>query len=200
MSVVKSYSRNPVYRVCRFLVTCFSRSLFRIRVIGPENIPAAGPLIICSNHIHNFDPPILGSVVPRFVHFMAKSELFRGMVLRNFMRVIGAFPVKRGGQDKSAIKYALAVPKCGGCLMIFPEGHRSKTGVLGKGMPGIAFIARKSGSKVLPVAMIGPYRLFGRLTIRFGNLIEVNEQDTNEHVLEVLMSAVQELVNEGHAE
>lgn len=198
MNTVKSYAKHPVYRISRFLVTVVSRTLFRIRVVGLENIPLDGPLIISSNHIHNFDPPILGSVVPRFVHFMAKSELFKGKILGKFMWVIGAFPVKRGGQDKGAIKYALSVPKNGECLVIFPEGHRSKTGALGQGQPGVAFIARKSGSPIIPVAFIGKYRIFSRLTIRFGHLIQVDERDTNEQVLEILMSSIQKLVDEGH--
>lgn len=198
MSEVRSYARHPIYRISRGLVTILSRILFRIQVVGLEKVPHTGSLILSCNHIHNFDPPIVGSIVPRYVHFMAKSELFKGSLLANFMRIIGAFPVKRGGQDKGAIKYALAVPKSGECLVIFPEGHRSKTGVLGEGQPGVAFIARKSGSPIIPVAVIGPYRLFGKLTFRFGDPIYVDEHDTNEHVLQILMTEIRALVDEGH--
>ncbi len=199
MNKVKNCWGHPFYQFCRNSVIVVSRIFFRLHVIGLEKVPHTGSLIVCCNHIHNFDPPVLGSVIPRYVHFMTKSELFKVKVVSRLLLVIGAFPVNRGGQDKSAIKYALSVPKSGECLVIFPEGHRSKGGKLGQGQPGVAFIARKSGSPVVPAAIIGPYRLFGRLTIRFGNLIQVNEKDTNEQVLDTLMTAIKKLVDEGHS-
>ncbi len=192
-------SKRPIYVLSRLAVTILAKCLLRVQIVGNENIPREDPLIISSNHIHNFDPFVLGSFVPRYARFMAKSELFRFYIIGKFLMAIGVFPIRRGGQDKAAIREALSIPESGGCLIIFPEGHRSKTGQLGQGQPGVAFIARKSRCVILPAAIIGPYQLFGRLTIRFGKPIHVSANETNEQVLRILMTAIQKLLNEGHA-
>jgi 1-acyl-sn-glycerol-3-phosphate acyltransferase len=188
---------HPLYRFCRTAVKGIVSVAFRLRVAGVENIPSSGPLIIASNHIHNFDPPVIGLAIPRFVRFMAKSELFANKPIAAFLTILGAFPVKRGGQDKSAIRTAIDIPAQQGCLLVFPEGHRSKTGKLGKAQPGIAFIARKAGCPIVPAVIIGPYRLFSPLSIRFGPPIIVDSSDSNESVLEKVMNGLQALLYEG---
>lgn len=196
--VLKEHSKNPIYRFCRETVRVILHALFRIRVVGNENIPLTGPLIIGSNHIHNFDPPLIGVLIPRYIHYMAKAELFRYTIFSKLLEIIGAFPVHRGGQDKTAIRQAISIPKNGQCLVIFPEGHRSRSGELGKPMPGLAFIAKKANCPIIPTAIIGPYRLFAPLTIRFGQPIHFKETDSNEAIMEILMSSIQELILKGH--
>jgi 1-acyl-sn-glycerol-3-phosphate acyltransferase len=105
---------------------------------------------------------------------MAKEELFRIPVISYFITRFGAFPVKRGAGDRAAIRATLKILEEGKILGIFPEGRRSKTGEIGPGKPGAAMFALKSNAQVIPVAIIGNYRFFQRMTIVFGKPIDMS--------------------------
>ena len=128
--------------------------LFRFEVIGLENIPKTGALVIASNHASLLDPPLVGTASSRKVYFMAKSELFIP-VMGSIYKSLGAFHVKRGGSDRTAIKYALNLLKTNEVLGIFPEGTRSKNGQLGHAGSGTLGIAGKMKAPVIPTAIIG---------------------------------------------
>ncbi|MBX5437535.1 MAG: 1-acyl-sn-glycerol-3-phosphate acyltransferase [Alicyclobacillaceae bacterium] len=192
--------QDTLYHISKWIVTTYFRRLYRWKVVGDEHIPPEGPVIIASNHIHFLDPPLIGASTKRFVYFMAKVELFRWRPIALLLSRFGAFPVRRGGNDKTAVRLALSVPAHGGCLIIFPEGHRSRTGQLLPGMPGVAFIARKAQCPVVPAAVIGPYRIGRPLTVRFGPPLYPDPGDTNETLLEKLMERIQSLVAEGHGD
>ena len=119
------------YSVLKIILRILFKIFLRLEVKGAENIPATGPLVIASNHLSLLDPPVIGVASTRKVHFMAKQELFVP-VLGDIYKLLGAFPVKRGGADRTAIKHGIDLMLDGGVLAIFPEGTRSKTGALGK--------------------------------------------------------------------
>lgn len=181
-----------LYRLADAIVRTFFRLSFRIRIEGVEHIPRDGGVIIASNHISNLDPPLIGICVPRYIRFMGKAELFSAPLLGKIFTQLGAFPIARGKIDKSAIRTAIQVVETGGCLVMFPEGHRSKNGELGRFLPGVSSIAKKSGGKIVPTAIHGPYRRFGRVFIRFGSPIEVNgspgqiSDELRERILQLL--------------
>ncbi|MFH1639284.1 MAG: lysophospholipid acyltransferase family protein [Chloroflexota bacterium] len=133
----------------------------RFELTGKENIPAEGALIVVANHLSLADPPILGTVVPRKMVFMAKQELFRSSISGYFVRSFGAFPVHREKPGIKAIREAEEVLNRGMALAIFPEGRRSQTGGLGEASPGVAFIARHSGAPILPVGISGTEKIRG---------------------------------------
>ena len=148
------------------------RIFLRLEVHGAENIPKTGPLVIASNHLSLLDPPVIGVAAPRKVHFMAKQELFVP-VLGYIYKTLGAFPVKRGGADRAAIKHGIEILQSGEVLAIFPEGTRSKTGQLGKLEPGALMMAGKSNAVIVPTAVSGTDikrcgRLWPKVTVRFG--------------------------------
>ncbi|MBM7581339.1 1-acyl-sn-glycerol-3-phosphate acyltransferase [Caldicoprobacter guelmensis] len=175
------------YKFARAIVRPLMFLLFRPRVEGLENFPMEGKTIVYSNHISLLDPVLIGCVLPRQVFFMAKMELFKIPVLRTIIRQLGAFPVKRGSADLSAIKHSLQVLNDGKVFGIFPEGTRSKTGFLQSFSHGIASIAHKSRAKVLPIAIVGQYRLFRPITVRIGrplNFEDYFEQKSNTELLE----------------
>jgi len=81
--------------------------------IGVENFPKEGGVLLCSNHINNYDPIVVGIMAPRPVHYMAKEEIFKVPVLGNIVRKCNAFPVKRGFGDREALRSGLKVLKDG---------------------------------------------------------------------------------------
>ena len=161
-----------LYPLGKFLVSVLFKILFKIKVIGKENIPKNGPVIICSNHISNYDPPTVGMTAPRTIHFMAKEELFEKKGLGFILRNVNAFPVKRGMRDRNALRKGLKLLDEGKVLGLFPEGTRSKDGVVKKGLAGAGFFAMRSNATVIPCAIIGQYERSKPLTVIYGNPIE----------------------------
>ncbi|MFD2045879.1 lysophospholipid acyltransferase family protein [Ornithinibacillus salinisoli] len=161
-----------LYKFAKFVVSLLFYPLYRIQVIGRENIPKEGPVIICSNHISNLDPPVVGITSTRDVNFMAKGELFEKGFLRKLLININAFPVKRGMRDRNALRKGLDILNDGKTLGLFPEGTRSKSGQLGKPLAGVGFFALRSNAKIVPCAIIGPYKPLKRLQVIYGKPID----------------------------
>jgi 1-acyl-sn-glycerol-3-phosphate acyltransferase len=126
----------------------------RYSVIGRENVPKDGPLIVVSNHLNNADPPLLGAAIGRRIRFMAKQELFQTKA-GIFYRWFGAFPVRRFEADLAALRRAQTILREGGVLGMFPEGHRSHGNGMGPPHPGTALIALRTGAPILPVGITG---------------------------------------------
>lgn len=164
-----------LYKIAKFVVSVILIPLYRLNVIGKENIPKSGPVIICSNHISNFDPPIVGITSTRDIHFMAKGELFDKPILGRLLKAINAFPVKRGLADRNALRLGLDILKKGETLGLFPEGTRSKTGELGKPLPGVGFFALRSEATIVPCAIIGPYKALKKVTVVYGKPMNMDK-------------------------
>ena len=118
--------------------------LMGCKVRGVENFPSEGPVILAINHVSNWDPIVAASSLPRQVYFMAKEDLFSIPVLGWIFSKLGAFPVKRGQGDMNAIRQSLGILKEGRVLGLFPEGKRSKSGEIQKGLPGMVLLMEKS--------------------------------------------------------
>ena len=172
--------------------------IYQFRVIGKENLPSEGGVLLCTNHIHNFDPIVVGIASPRPIHFMAKEELFTVPILGKIMPLINAFPVKRGLSDRGALRKGLGILKEGNVLGLFPEGTRSKTGELGEGLAGAGFFALRSNAHIVPCAIIGPYKPFKRLKVVYGKPIDIEEYRKNkatpEQTTELIMMEINKLI------
>jgi 1-acyl-sn-glycerol-3-phosphate acyltransferase len=128
--------------------------LFRIKVINPENEPKDGGFVVCANHISATDPiKVCYAFRSHQVCFMAKKELFKIPVISGFLKMLGAFPVDRGGNDVGAIKKAVGIVESGKCLGVFPQGHRypGEDPRSTKTKNGAALISAKAGATVVPV-------------------------------------------------
>lgn len=139
---------NLAMRVALFLFSTY-------RLIGRENIPRRGPVIVVANHLNMADPPLIGMVMRRPVRFMAKIELFGSSFATWIMTSYGAFAVRRGEMDREALRRALAVLKEGQACGILPEGHRTETGGLQRAKVGVAYLAVKSRAPILPIGITG---------------------------------------------
>ena len=168
-------------RTLIFILSPIVRFIMRVKEIGVENFPPEStPLILCSNHISNWDPVMLITAKPhRHIYFMAKAELFCNRLFSWFLgKQIGAFPVHRGTGDTGALDTAGKLVKEGKILGIFPEGTRAKTGKLLRPKSGVALITAKTGAMVLPTAIVTRnqrVRLFRRTYIIYGKPLSVEE-------------------------
>ncbi len=124
-------------------------------VVGRERVPAAGALLVVANHLNNSDPPLVGAAIKRPVRFMAKQELFEARPWGFFIRLFGAFPVRRFEADLRALREAQRILEDGGAVGMFPEGHRSHGKGLQRPYPGTALVALRTGVPVLPVGITG---------------------------------------------
>jgi 1-acyl-sn-glycerol-3-phosphate acyltransferase len=149
--------RDRAYRAAAVVVKPLMRTWFRIRLEGAGHVPASGPVILASNHRSNMDPVLLAAAVRRPVAFMAKVELFV-WPLGPILRLIGQFPVQRGGIDREALRHTSAVLARGGVLGLFPEGTRGD-GSFASVHPGLAYIVVRERCPVLPVAIFGTERV-----------------------------------------
>jgi 1-acyl-sn-glycerol-3-phosphate acyltransferase len=131
----------------------------RVEVTGKENVPRKGPLIVASSHFNNADPPVLGTITPRRLAFMAKNEMFQWPVLGLAARLGGCIPVRRSEADLGALRKASAVLRKDEALAMFPEGARSRDGKLHKAHPGTALLALRSEAPILPVAIWGTEKI-----------------------------------------
>src|SRR5690625_901422 len=100
------------YHFAKNLVWYLLKPLYRMEVIGSEHIPKEGPVIICSNHISNIDPPVVGGSATRVVHFLAKEELFEKKWLGFILKKVHAFPIKRGMKDRQALRHEIGRASC----------------------------------------------------------------------------------------
>lgn len=156
------------YHIARFIVNIVFRIIFRVEILGKENIPTEGRLILCSNHISNLDPIMVAIAVPRPISFMAKKELFENKFLRKLISGLRAFPVDRQGSDLSAIRNSLKVLKEENVLGIFPEGTRVEKMDLENTKSGIGLIAIKGKSPVVPIYIDSKYMLFSKVKVVIG--------------------------------
>ena len=152
--------RQPLgYRIANNVMSAAFRLLTRRRVRGVEHVPAAGPLIVVSNHIHAADPPLINVVVPgRQVLFLAKRELVDGAARwqRSCVLHYGLIPLDRARLDRRAMRRALEHLEAGGTVGLFPEGGRSPTGELRRPSAGSAYLALAAeGTPVLPIGIHG---------------------------------------------
>jgi 1-acyl-sn-glycerol-3-phosphate acyltransferase len=151
-------------------------------------------VILAPNHFSNMDHFFAGVSIRRRIRFMAKSQLFfRNPVLTYIYRVGGVFPVRRGHRDEETFTTAHSILDRGGCVLIYAEGGRSRTGGLGEPKAGVGRLALESGAPVVPVAIHGSRGVrswkrlsFPKVTVQYGEPIEfpVVESPTREQQLE----------------
>ncbi|HEX9859652.1 MAG TPA: lysophospholipid acyltransferase family protein [Nitrospirota bacterium] len=148
---------DMIYDVAHFVFYFLFKPLFRFKVVGEENVPKEGPVIIACNHASNLDPVIVGVAMWRRVNFMAKEELFTTPAVSFFLRSWRSFPISRERLDKTMLKTILGKLKDGEALGVFPEGTRGDGDNFLPVKPGIGMIVSMSRAPVIPVYIKGSY-------------------------------------------
>lgn len=164
-----------IRRVCIFLVRVFLLFVFRIKVEGKVNFPEKGGAILALNHRSNWDVVVAGTVSPRRLRFMAKSELFKNKFFGGLISMLGAFPVKRGKGDIGAIKSAMSILKNEEVMLMFPEGRRS-TGDNASAKGGVVLISQMANVPVIPAYISGKYKFMHKITVRFGEPVNIPKE------------------------
>jgi 1-acyl-sn-glycerol-3-phosphate acyltransferase len=175
---VRTHEPGWVYPAARIVMGPPARILYRLRARGLENIPAEGPMILAPNHFSNFDHFFVGVRLRREIRFMGKSQFFgkgANPIIDYIFRNAGHFPVRRGYDDAEAFISANSILDRGGCIGIYAEGGRSRTGGLGEPKRGVGRIALESGAPVVPAAIHGSASVrgwkrgrFPRITVAYG--------------------------------
>lgn len=152
------------YAFAKVVVGTLVRLIWNPTITGEERIPRKGPVILASNHVSYADTVVMPMQVSRAVHFLGKSDIFKGgsplnQVFALVLRGLHVMPVDRSGgaASRSAIEGGLTVLGEGKVLGIYPEGSRSPDGRLHRFKTGTARFALATGAPVVPVAMVDTF-------------------------------------------
>jgi 1-acyl-sn-glycerol-3-phosphate acyltransferase len=151
------------YRIVRGVVGFLLRLLSRLEIVGLEHVPAQGPYLLLVNHLHWLDPPALAVAFPYRSHLFAAEKWERHWFLGPLLGSLDAIFVNRGEVDRQALRKAMAVLRDGGVLGMAPEGTRSKTGGLQRGRSGAAYMAFRTGARLVPIVITGQEKVFPSL-------------------------------------
>mgnify|MGYP006197652597 CR=1 FL=1 len=146
-----------LYPAARAVLKPTFETLWRITVTGQENVPKSGPAIVCPNHTSVIDSVLLPAVLPRRITFVGKAEYLDSWKTRHLFPALGMIPIDRSGGDAAqrALDVAAGILEDGELFGIYPEGTRSRDGVLHKGRTGAARLALRTGAPLLPVGIRG---------------------------------------------
>lgn len=195
------------HRVRRILRP-ITKKVWKFELEGFDRLPAEGPAILCANHVSFLDSAFLMLHVPRNISFVGKAEYMDSWKTKYLFPLMGMIPIDRSGGSKSqaALDTAESVLKRGELFGIFPEGTRSRDGILHKGRTGAARLAFKIGCPIYPVGMIGTReiqppdakvpKLHGSVTIKIGRPIDLERYRNRTDVHMVLRQITDELMFE----
>ena len=162
------------YRVCYAIFAGIVGLIFNIKVVNADNETDDGGFLVCANHVSASDAVVVAYAFRKHqVMFMAKKELFKIPLLAQLIKMLGAFPIDRSGNDVGAIKRAVGILTDGKCLGIFPQGHRypEQDPRSTPRKNGAALICTRANADVVPVYIWrknNKFRLFGRTYVVIG--------------------------------
>ncbi len=150
------------YQAGRLVAFCIGQGMGAERVFALRNVPRTGPVLLAANHQSFLDPMLLTYALPRECHYMARDTLFRNKYFGRLIRLVNAFPIKRGTADLTGMKEALRRLKSGALVLTFPEGTRSTDGRVHPFHPGLFSLIRRAGAPVVPAAVEGAFDIWPR--------------------------------------
>jgi 1-acyl-sn-glycerol-3-phosphate acyltransferase len=155
--------------------------LYRPKIVGKNNIPKKGRVVLAGNHTNNMDCAILMCSTKRCIHFLAKEELFKGL-FGWFFKSMGLIPVKRKTHDGKALPVAITYLENEKVIGIFPEGTINRgDGVILPFKIGAVKMSHDANSKIVPFVIKGKYRIFRKgPTITFFEPFEVKNDNLDE--------------------
>ena len=180
----RDHGGDRLYRAVRAIVSPFYRVGCRVRTEGLDNVPMDGPVILAANHMSFFDSVVLTLSVPRRTRFVGKAEYLESWPTRFLFPALGMIPIRRsaGRQAMAALDTAATALDHGDMLGIYPEGTRSRDGLLHRGRTGVAQLALMTNAMIVPIGLVGTERVqpigakvprpFHPVVARFGKPID----------------------------
>lgn len=165
-------------------------------VKGKKNLPK-GKAILCCNHLSNWDMVLYYLNTSQHLKVLAKKEVFESKIGGWYLKKLGGIPIDRDGNDINAIKECMKALKKDKKLFIFPEGTRLKDDkeMLGEIKSGLALIAIKTRTPIVPIWIKSRPRLFRRSVYCIGKPFELSQfydQKLDEQTLEKANEFVRE--------
>lgn len=182
--------------IIKFIFKIFAIIIYRPKILGKENIPAAGGAMLCPNHIHNLDAAVIVAMFNRKVNVLAKEELFKNRFLCWIADLFGIYPVKRGKADMQAIKTSLTLLKKDEILLMFPEGTRNGMAKGIKPKNGAVLIAATAKKPIIPIGIQGNFKPFTKVIINIGKPIDYSNLKEEVKDKEEATKLTQELMQE----
>ena len=208
----KEREAGQLYPVAKAIITPVFRFSWRFHVEGLENVPTEGPALICPNHTSVLDSFFVPAVLPRRITYVGKAEYMDDWKTKHLFPAMGMIPIDRGGGSASerALSAAQRVLERGELFGIYPEGTRSRDGVLHRGHTGPARLALRTGAPLIPVGIRGSREImppeakyptpFRPVVIRFGRPVDVtkyqdraNDRLILRQIIDEVMFAIREL-------
>ncbi len=199
--------KEIIKKICRvvvaFCIFWYCKIVYRVKIVGKENVPQEGALLFCGNHRTYLDPPLITVTAGREMSFMAKEELKKQVIMRFLCFTFDGIWVKRDSKDIGSLKSAMKILKNGGCIGIFPEGTRNGMEKNdGKLKNGAAYMALKTGAKIVPIGIQGEAKPFTKNIIIYGEPMDFSkyasgkmDKEVEEKVSEELKQAIIALTN-----
>ncbi|NLV54562.1 MAG: 1-acyl-sn-glycerol-3-phosphate acyltransferase [Acidimicrobiales bacterium] len=203
---------GQLYPVAKAVITPVFRFAWRFHVEGLDHVPATGPAIICPNHTSVLDSFFVPAVLPRKITYVGKAEYMDDWKTKHLFPAMGMIPIDRGGGSAAerALAAAQRVLERGELFGIYPEGTRSRDGVLHKGHTGPARLALRTGAPLVPVGIRGAREVmppeakfpkaFRPVVIRFGQPVDVeryrdrpNDRLVLRQIIDEVMYSIREL-------
>lgn len=190
--------------IVSFLILTYCRIVYRVKIIGKENIPQEGTLLFCGNHRTYLDPPLIIVTAGRYMRFLAKEELRKNPLFAFLGFLYDGIYVKRDSKDITSLKTALKTLKDGKCVGLFPEGTRNGLEKNdGKIKNGAAYMALKTNAKVIPIGIVGPAKPFTKNAIIYGKPLDFSEyaarmkedKGVEDQVSEIIKEEIVKLAN-----
>lgn len=156
--------------IAKLVTNLFFSLFYRVEFHNAGRVPAQGAVLLCATHNNMLDMFFLGYRLKRWIHWMAKEELFKNPLAGFIFKKLGAFPINRGRAGAGSIKTAYKILENGGIVGIFPHGTRvkkenRKTAAV---KSGAAMIAVNSAAVIVPATVNGSYKLFSKIDVYFG--------------------------------
>lgn len=190
MEILKKIGRV----IIRFVILTYCRIVYRLKVVGIENVPKDGAVIFCGNHRTYLDPPAIVVTAGRHMRFMAKEELRKNPLFAFLGFVFDGIYVKRDAKDITAMKEAMKTLKDGGCVGLFPEGTRNGLEKNdGKMKSGACYMALKTNALIVPIGIQGEAKPFKRTTLVYGEPIDFSKKYNIKEDKEAADKATEEL-------
>jgi 1-acyl-sn-glycerol-3-phosphate acyltransferase len=169
--------KDILYAVLHAVFYIAGRLLFRIQAAGHHHIPKTGGVLVAANHASYLDIPLLGCMMKRQAVFVGKAPLFKAPILGRFYRYMEGIPIEQENNPLGGLREAIRRLREGRLVVIYPEGGRSRDGVLRDPMPGLGLIIAQAGVPVVPAYIQGTDRALPvgsfwirpvKVTVRFG--------------------------------